>query len=198
MELVKKYHPDKYQDNPLKNLAEEKLREVNDAYEEIKRMRRSGYGSSGSSGGTSGTSGYESQSSGGSSYAGGSSYGGSAEFARVRSLLNSNAVREARGVLEGMSNRNAEWNYLYGITLFRCGEYSAAKQYLELATELDPTNAEYRSAFNSTAAQGSRSYHDYGSSGSGNTLGTACSICSTLWCADSCCECCGGDLCRCC
>ena len=28
-ELVKKYHPDKYQNNPLADLAEEKLREVN-------------------------------------------------------------------------------------------------------------------------------------------------------------------------
>ena len=28
-ELVKKYHPDKYQNNPLSELAEEKLREVN-------------------------------------------------------------------------------------------------------------------------------------------------------------------------
>ena len=31
--LVKKYHPDKYQGNPLAGLAEEKLREVNEAYE---------------------------------------------------------------------------------------------------------------------------------------------------------------------
>ena len=28
-ELVKKYHPDKYQNNPLADLAEEKLQEVN-------------------------------------------------------------------------------------------------------------------------------------------------------------------------
>ena len=34
-ELVKKYHPDKYQNNPLSELAEEKLREVNEAYDEI-------------------------------------------------------------------------------------------------------------------------------------------------------------------
>ena len=31
--LVKKYHPDKHQDNPLSELAEEKLREINEAYE---------------------------------------------------------------------------------------------------------------------------------------------------------------------
>ncbi len=31
--LIKKYHPDFYQNNPLANLAEEKLKEVNEAYE---------------------------------------------------------------------------------------------------------------------------------------------------------------------
>ena len=31
--MVKKYHPDKHQNNPLSDLAEEKLMEVNEAYE---------------------------------------------------------------------------------------------------------------------------------------------------------------------
>ena len=34
--LVKQYHPDQYVDNPLKDLAEEKLAEVNRAYEMLK------------------------------------------------------------------------------------------------------------------------------------------------------------------
>ena len=32
-EQVKKYHPDQYQDNPLSSLAEEKLKELNEAYD---------------------------------------------------------------------------------------------------------------------------------------------------------------------
>ena len=47
-ELVKKYHPDRYQDNPLADLAEDKLAEINEAYDTIMRMRsgsgQSGYG----------------------------------------------------------------------------------------------------------------------------------------------------------
>mgnify|MGYP001350297041 CR=1 FL=1 len=31
--LASEYHPDKYIDNPLRNLAEEKMREINEAYE---------------------------------------------------------------------------------------------------------------------------------------------------------------------
>ena len=45
-ELVKKYHPDKYQNNPLADLAEEKLQEVNEAYDMIMKGRASGYGNS--------------------------------------------------------------------------------------------------------------------------------------------------------
>ena len=34
--LVKQYHPDQYVDNPLKDLAQEKLAEVNKAYDMLK------------------------------------------------------------------------------------------------------------------------------------------------------------------
>ena len=39
-ELVKKYHPDKYQDNPLADLAEEKLQEINEAYDILMKGNR--------------------------------------------------------------------------------------------------------------------------------------------------------------
>ena len=37
--LARKYHPDKYRDNDLADLASEKMKEVNAAYEQIKQMR---------------------------------------------------------------------------------------------------------------------------------------------------------------
>ena len=41
--LARKYHPDNYDDdNPLKDLANEKMQEVNAAYDEILRMRAGG------------------------------------------------------------------------------------------------------------------------------------------------------------
>ena len=46
-ELAKKYHPDNYVDNPLADMAEEKMKEINEAYDEILRQRtankRNGY-----------------------------------------------------------------------------------------------------------------------------------------------------------
>lgn len=41
-ELVKKYHPDQYQDNPLADVAEEKMSEINAAYDQIMTSRRGG------------------------------------------------------------------------------------------------------------------------------------------------------------
>ena len=61
-ELARKYHPDNYHDNPLADLAQEKMKEINAAYEEITRKR---------SGGSSGASGY-----GGYQHYGRQSYGG--------------------------------------------------------------------------------------------------------------------------
>ena len=34
-EQARKYHPDNYVDNPLSDLAEEKMQEINEAYDEI-------------------------------------------------------------------------------------------------------------------------------------------------------------------
>ena len=43
-ELAKQYHPDRYSDNPLASLAEEKFREVQTAYETIMNERQSSGG----------------------------------------------------------------------------------------------------------------------------------------------------------
>ena len=64
-ELARKYHPDNYQDNPLADLAQEKMKEINKAYDFITKTRSGGTGNWGggakSSGGTynSGACGYK-------------------------------------------------------------------------------------------------------------------------------------------
>ena len=56
-ELARKYHPDNYVDNPLADLAEEKMKEVNEAYEAIQKQRSGG--GSGYSQSSSSSSGYQ-------------------------------------------------------------------------------------------------------------------------------------------
>ena len=52
-ELARKYHPDNYADNPLGDLAEEKMKQINEAYDQITKMRQNGtpYGQGSSGGG---------------------------------------------------------------------------------------------------------------------------------------------------
>lgn len=45
--LVKKYHPDSYKDNPLEDLAKEKMQEINEAYEAIQSGNSGQYSGSG-------------------------------------------------------------------------------------------------------------------------------------------------------
>ena len=50
-DLARKYHPDNYQNNPLADLAEEKMKEVNEAYDAITKLRSGGGGGYSSAGG---------------------------------------------------------------------------------------------------------------------------------------------------
>ncbi len=193
LKLVKKYHPDHYGDNPLKDLAAEKLKEINLAYDTIQK-ERAGRKSAGeySYGEGSHNSSYSNSS---------SEYSGqyAQEFSRVRSLMNAGKLREAAAVLEAIGTRSAEWFYLYGVISFRMGDYSTAYSHLQQAVNMEPGNTEYRRAYDVLMNRGSRSYHNYNNNtGNSDSCSTACNVCTTLWCMDSCCECMGGDLIRCC
>ena len=41
LNLARKYHPDNYHDSPLADLAQEKMKEINAAYEQITKERAS-------------------------------------------------------------------------------------------------------------------------------------------------------------
>ena len=192
--LVRKYHPDNYaDDNPLKELATEKMQEINEAYDEIQRLR-SGGSSSSSSGGT----GYGSTSYGSTGY-GGTGYG---PYVSIRNSLNSRRFGEAERALMSISemDRVAEWHYLYSIVLMHKGRVNDAMRELEMACNMDPSNIEYQKAkemFN-TRTRGYGSTY-YGGAGRPyrSTTDDACNCCANLICLDCLCECLGGDLIRC-
>ena len=186
--LARKYHPDNYSSNPdFAELANEKMQEINEAYEEIKRQRSSSYSSRGQSYTNTGSS------SGGSSYM------------SIRIMINSGQFAQAEQELEKISasDRNAEWHYLKSIVLMRRGWAVDAMRELGIACGMDPTNAEYArtkaeferrtGAYGSTYAGSSRT--PYGRAAANDS---ACDCCSSLICADCCCECMGGDLISCC
>lgn len=127
--LVKKYHPDKYVNTPMAEVASEKMKEINRAYDMITR-------------GTTAE-----QTSGGYNPFGGNTYTGEANYQNVRILLNMGRVAEAVRMLN-LLPKNAEWYYLYGIACMRQGWYDKAVENIERAVSLDPSNAEYQSALN--------------------------------------------------
>lgn len=187
-ELARKYHPDNYVDNPLADLVQEKMKEINTAYDEIQKMRASGNNSSYSYSGSDGSSSYNSDS---------ASY--DSELARVRQYVNSGRFSDAEVILDSIPQgaRNAEWNFLKGCVLTRRGYYYDAMRFFETACYMDPQNAEYRRALNQLRNRsGSYGAHTNTSTTVGGC--SACDMCQTLICADCCCECMGGDLIRCC
>lgn len=184
-ELAKKYHPDRYSDNPLSELAQEKMQEINEAYDKIMNSRRHRGGSS-----RGGQSGY-------------TAYNGSSNFADIRSLIAGGKIEEAQELLDGVppEKRDAEWYFLNGTVLYRRGWFDNAFTSFATACRMDPTNAEYREAF--ARMQKGRGHYTTGNPyrSPGNMGGSGCSgcdVCSSLICADCCCECMGGDLIRCC
>ena len=104
-ELSRKYHPDSYAGNPLASLAEEKFKQVQEAYDAIMREKNSGYNYSDS---YNSTNAYDNRNSYNNSYNNTNYYGGdTGEMAEVYNLLNRRSYSQALRILEGMRDRNA-------------------------------------------------------------------------------------------
>ena len=180
-ELVRKYHPDNYSDdNPLKDLAKEKMQEINAAYDEVQRLRS------------------KKKSKGEGGYYTGSSSG---RYADIRRMINARDFRNAERELFAIPNddRTAEWHYLISVVLMSQNRVNDAMRELEIACDMDPTNTEYQRAkemFNNSANNFGNTY--YGSVNNQpyqqrQSNVDACNCCADLICLDCICEMCGGD-----
>lgn len=175
-ELVRKYHPDKYRDSDLADLANDKMKEINAAYEEIQKMRAGGSKQGGYQGNANGSS-------------------SNPTFAQIRALINQNRIAEAERMLHSVPNgeSSAEWCFLMGCVLYKRGYFIDAQKMLDRACGMDPYNREYQAARDQLRAQASTYGGGYRRSGT-----SGCDCCTSLICADCCCELMGGDLIACC
>ncbi len=182
-EMVKKYHPDQYQDNPLSKLAEEKLQEINEAYDYLSKNAASRQDASYDRSGRSDNWG-----------------SGTADdfFTQVKTNINNGRIDIAEDMLDGISKRPAEWYYLKGLIFVRKGWYDEAYTHIQRAVNMDPSNYEYRNALNRMNTSNSSYRTSSFSKGYGRQEPDLCTICQCLWCSDCCCECAGGDLIGCC
>jgi len=182
-ELARKYHPDNYpDDNPLKELAEEKMQEINAAYDKIQKIR-----SKKSTGGAEEEEYYSGSTSG--------------IYADIRRKINARHFADAERELFGIpdSARTSEWHYLLSIVLMSRNRVNDAMRELEIACSMDPSNVEYQKAkemFNNATSGYGSAYYQQGPYRRSATS-DACDCCTNLICLDCLCECMGGDLIRC-
>ena len=170
--LARKYHPDNYHDNPLADLAQERMKEINEAYETIRTQRKNG------GAGTAGASYGGSYGSYGGSY--GSYQGQASNLARARMAIAQGNLNLAEELLNAYGDHNAEWNFLKGAVCYRRGWMDEAKRYYQTACQMDPDNLEYQRALD-YMENGTRQAYTPG----GTVFGT--DLCGSNMCLPMCC-----------
>lgn len=161
--LSRMYHPDANINNPNKEQAEEKFKEVQQAYDAIMDRsaggnpytgagRAAGYGNRGNTHG--GFRGY------GSTYGGFSGYrysdwdtqfnGGDTEshYVAAATFIRNRMFTEAVRILNEIKERDGRWYYLSCLAMAGLGNTATAMAYIKKAVELDPENVEYRQVYN--------------------------------------------------
>ena len=176
-QLCKKYHPDSYVDNPLADLAEEKFKEVQAAYDQIMKEREGGGYSYSATGQTQ------------------SSSQETVELQAARNYINNRRFHEALNVLSNIGNRTAMWYYYSAIANMGIGNNLVAVDHAKQAAAMEPNNMEYVNFANQMQFRGQQ-YQNMGYGYGRQSYGTG-NLCCDLWCLDTMCECMGGDLCAC-
>jgi len=182
--LARKYHPDNYHDNPLEDLAQERMKEINEAYETIRTQRKAAQSGGQSYGGYTG--GYSQGYNAG-------AYGG--VWQRVRLAISQGNLNLAEELLNAQTNHDAEWNFLKGAICYRRGWLDEARRYYQTAVTMAPDNPEYQRALDILEGRGAAYRPDgYGSVTTG-TCGN--SDCLRLCGATLCCNALGVPVCFC-
>lgn len=211
--LSRKYHPDANVNNPNKELAEEKFKQIQSAYQQIMKERTEGYSGGYGYGGASGYRG----SAYGSGYSG--AYGGFNGFNSGRSgfeygygnrnddagyeedvhlraagnYIRSGYYREARTTLDDMAEelRNARWYFYSAVAHAGMRNTVAATEHAKKAVDLEPNNAEYRRFL--TQLESGMNWYAQRQNSYGYSAGSARNICVRLCIANLCLNlCCGG------
>lgn len=168
-DLARKYHPDNYVNNPLADLAESRMKEINEAYDQVMNMRNGRTGA-------------------GAAQTGGNAQNGAAGnpmYSQIRAAINAGNLAMAEEMLQRCPQRDAEWYFLTGSVYYRKGWFDEASRAYTQACQMDPSNAEYRNALNMLNMSGG--YGGYRPMASMS----ACDCCAQLMCLNCCCNCCG-------
>ena len=153
--LSRRYHPDANINNPNKAQAEEKFKQIQQAYDQIMKEKQQGTGGyertygNGYGGGYSGSyyGGFGSGFGGG--YYGGQSSSYQEESSRLQAAANyirNGYYREALNVLNDIpfGERQGRWYYYSAMANQGVGNTATALEHIHRAVELEPSNIQYR------------------------------------------------------
>lgn len=152
--LSRKYHPDANINNPHKEEAEEKFKEIQQAYQQIMKERTKGYsyrqnasgGSYGNAGGYGGFGGFGGFGDFGGAYGGmGTGYEEDSHLRAAGNYVRNGYYKEARNVLDGMgeSSRSARWYYYSALAHAGLGNQVSALEHARRALAMEPGNRDY-------------------------------------------------------
>ncbi len=197
--LVKKYHPDQYKGTAFEAEANEKLKQINEAYDMLKNGKRRQTYNTGNTSYSGGQTGYNNT-----GYGNGTS-GVTFEqlLASARQYINAGRYLEAELLLRSTNMRSAEWFFLMGNVQWCKGWPLEARKCYAQAMSLDPNNEDYKAAYdrvNQSAGRNSGGGYGYGyrQPNYRRSNDDLCDCCCKLWALDTLCECMGGDCISCC
>lgn len=182
--LSRKYHPDANINNPNKAQAEEKFKQVQQAYKQIMDEKEHGTAGSSSAGG-----GY-----GNSAYGGYRAYTNDPKMQAAANYINNQRFAEAMNILNGMQDRNGLWYYMHAIANAGLGNNVNAVEDAQMAVDLEPENLEYQKLLQQLSGNGDwyshmgRGYGYGGADCEGNNVSRACCSCCAI---ELLCCCCG-------
>lgn len=181
-DLSRKYHPDANINNPNKDLAEEKFKQVQQAYDQIMKQKQQGY-----------------------TYGNYAGYGGAGSYSRsyrdfhkdesiemqaAANYITNHRFKEALNVLQSIpqNQRNARWYYFSALANIGMGNNMSAKEDAQKAVSLEPSNMEYRQLLQQITYGGTW-YQNMGET-YGKPYSSAGSFCLSLLLLNLFCNCC--------
>jgi molecular chaperone DnaJ len=137
--LVKKYHPDLH---PGDKESERKMREINDAYDRIKKgdvntntNTNAGNNNTGNRNSYNGYNYYSSYN---------RTYNAENLYSTARHFVNIGSYRTAIRILSEIKNKTAEWYYLSSISNYYINNRIIALNHARIAVQMEPNNNNYK------------------------------------------------------
>ena len=161
--LSQQYHPDMQSGNSvMEDIANEKMADINAAYDEIMNQRRSNTGNA------------------------------NPYIEIRSMIERGNYTDADNMLERSRQDSNAEWNFLKGTVCLSRGWLNDAYSYYEKAVRIEPSNREYQAAFNQMKNKRNvQMYGNPYNTGqnNANTANCLCNACQFLICADCLCDC---------